>query len=37
MQPVHLQDLAESDSLYEEFIAMDGTLEEYFAFDNMWV
>ena len=35
MQPVTLQDVTESSPLYEEVIAMDGILEEFFAFDNM--
>ena len=35
MRPVILQDVPESSPLYEEVIAMDGNLEEFFAFDNM--
>lgn len=34
--PHGLQDLDESSPLYEEVIAADGSLEEFFAFDNMW-
>ena len=34
MKPYYLQDLDESSPLYEEVIAMDGNLEEYFAFDS---
>ena len=33
--PHRLQDLDESSPLYEEVIAADGILEEFFAFDNM--
>ncbi len=34
MTPCLLQDLDESSPLYEEIIAMDGNLVEFFAFDN---
>ena len=33
--PRKLRDLDESSPLYEEVIAADGSLEEFFAFDNM--
>lgn len=35
MEPVCLQDVDESSPLYEEVIAQDGCLEEFFAFDNI--
>ncbi len=35
MRPVCLQGVDESSPLYEEVIEMDGTLEEFFALDNM--
>lgn len=34
--PRKLQDLDEASPLYEEVIIADGSLEEFFAFDNMW-
>jgi len=34
MNPYPLQELDESSPLYEEVIASDGILEEFFAFDN---
>ena len=37
IKPCYLQDLDESSPLYEEIIAVDGNLEEFFAFDNTYV
>ncbi len=35
IKPLPLLDLDESSPLYEEVIVADGSLEEFFAFDNM--